>query len=309
LTFLRSGDNLPTVDRAHVQRFEVAWVVLRRSPALVGRKRVATFIVRQNRKMQRAAEAKLVSPGLRAPAGLTRGPEAALLRQMCNLYSITRSQEAMRRLFRIARDLTGNLPPMSAVYPNTLAPVVRSASDGERELVLMRWGFPPPPNVSKAPVTNVRNLKSPYWRGWLKAECRCLVPATSFCEWTDSRPKVTHWFAVDESRPLFAFAGIWRLWTGERKGESGRHQLFAFLTTAANEVVRPIHAEAMPVLLTTAEEWETWLRGSPDEAMALQRPVPNEMLRIVATGEKSDEVAERGQRAIEFNVENGREWD
>jgi putative SOS response-associated peptidase YedK len=62
-------------------------------------------------------------------------------------------------------------------------------------------------------------LKSPYWRGWLKAECRCLVPATSFCEWTDTRPKVTHWFALDESRPLFAFAGIWRLRTGERKGD------------------------------------------------------------------------------------------
>jgi hypothetical protein len=35
--------------------------------------------------------------------------------------------------------------------------------------------------------------------GWLKAEWRCLVPATSFCEWTDSRPKVTHWFAIDET--------------------------------------------------------------------------------------------------------------
>jgi putative SOS response-associated peptidase YedK len=92
------------------------------------------------------------------------------------------------------------------------------------------------------PVTNVRNLKSPYWRGWLKPEWRCLVPATSFCEWTDTRPKVTHWFALDERRPLFAFAGIWRLWTGERKGETGEHRLFAFLTTESNEVVKPIHA-------------------------------------------------------------------
>ncbi len=92
-----------------------------------------------------------------------------------------------------------------------MAPVVRAARDGERELSLMHWGFPPPP-IGNAPVTNVRNLKSPYWRGWLKAEWRCLVPATSFCEWTDSRPKVTHWFALDESRPLFAFAGVWRLW-------------------------------------------------------------------------------------------------
>jgi putative SOS response-associated peptidase YedK len=207
---------------------------------------------------------------------------------MCNLYSVTRSQEAMRRLFRIKRDLTGNLPGLPAIYPDTLAPVVRTARDGERELSMMRWGFPPPPNLGNAPVTNVRNLKSSYWRGWLKAEWRCLVPATSFCEWTDSRPKVTHWFALDESRPLFAFAGIWRLWTGDRKGESGEHQLFAFLTTESNEIVRPIHAKAMPVLLTNPEQWDTWLTGSVEEAIALQRPLPNQMLRIVATGEKND---------------------
>jgi putative SOS response-associated peptidase YedK len=208
---------------------------------------------------------------------------------MCNLYSITRSQEAMRRLFRFGRDLTGNLPPLPAVYPDMMAPIVHTARDGERELSMMRWGFPPPPNLGKALVTNVRNLKSPYWRAWLKAERRCLVLATSFCEWTDSRPKVIHWFALDESRPLlFAFAGIWRLWTGERKAETGEYRLFAFLTTAANDVVRPIHAKAMPVLLTTVEEWDAWLTGSVDEAMALQKPLPNEFLRIVASGEKSD---------------------
>lgn len=101
---------------------------------------------------------------------------------------------------------------------------------------------------------------------------------------------MTHWFALDDSRPLFAFAGIWRLWTGERKGETGEHRLFSFLTTDSNDVVRPIHAKAMPVLLTTDDEWDTWLNGSVNEATALQRPLPNELLRIVATGEKNDRV-------------------
>jgi SOS response associated peptidase (SRAP) len=122
----------------------------------------------------------------------------------------------------------------------------------------------------------------------LKAEWRCLVPATSFCEWTDSRPKVARWFALDESCPLFAFAGIWRLWTGERKGESGEHSLFAFLTTQSNDVARPIHAKAMPVLHTKPEEWDVWLDASVNDAITLQRLLPNEFLRIVAKREKSD---------------------
>ena len=118
------------------------------------------------------------------------------------------------------RDTTGNMPPLPGIFPDMLAPVVRTSRDGERVLEMMRWGFPPPPSAGPQPVTNVRNTASGYWRGWLEPRFRCLVPATSFCEWTDSRPKVTHWFAIDESRPLFAFAGIWRPWTGARGPKS-----------------------------------------------------------------------------------------
>jgi putative SOS response-associated peptidase YedK len=53
--------------------------------------------------------------------------------------------------------------------------------------------------------------------------------------------------------------------------------------------VRPIHAKAMPVLLTTEQEFDTWLDGPVNEAIALQRPLPNELLRIVASGEKRDQ--------------------
>jgi putative SOS response-associated peptidase YedK len=210
---------------------------------------------------------------------------------MCNLYSLTRSQDAIRQLTKAMRDTTGNMPPLPGIFPDTLAPVVRTARDGARELMMMRWGFPPPPNLGTRPVTNVRNVKSPYWRGWLKPEYRCLVPATSFCEWTDAKPKVTHWFALDESRPLFFFAGIWRPWTGDRKGESGEHLFYSFLTCESNDVVRPIHAKAMPVILTSEADREAWLTAAVEEALKLQSSLPNEALRVVATGEKEDKIA------------------
>src|SRR5882672_11038947 len=59
---------------------------------------------------------------------------------MCNLYSITANQAAIIALFRVLNRYVGNLPPMPGVFPDYPAPVVRTA-EGERELILMRWGM------------------------------------------------------------------------------------------------------------------------------------------------------------------------
>jgi putative SOS response-associated peptidase YedK len=201
---------------------------------------------------------------------------------------MTRTRDAIRGLFGVDRDSTANQPKLPAIFPDQLAPVVRLDRDGTRVMDALRWGFPPPPSLGTRPVTNVRNTASPYWRGWLKPEFRCLVPATSFCEYTDSSPKIANWFALSAGRPPFAFAGIWRPWTGTRKGEAGEHRLFAFLTTEPNNLVRPIHAKAMPVVLTEAD-WDVWLTADTPAALRLQQSFPADRLEIVATGPRQDD--------------------
>lgn len=215
---------------------------------------------------------------------------------MCNLYSMTTSQQAIRDFARVMRDGAGNLPPLPGIFPDYAAPIVRQG-DGGRELVMARWGMPSPAFALKgrktdAGVTNVRNTASPHWRRWLGIEHRCVVPLTSFSEHQvlpdGSRPPV--WFALGEDRPLAFFAGIWTRWTSVRKLKEGEttNDLFAFLTTEPNAEVGAIHPKAMPAILTTRQEVDQWLSAPAAEALKLQRPLPDGALVVVARGEKQD---------------------
>jgi putative SOS response-associated peptidase YedK len=109
--------------------------------------------------------------------------------KMCNLYSLTKGQAAIRDWFRASHDRTGNLPLFPGIFPDQMAPIIRNGADGERELVMARWGMPGPPQFGGAPITNIRNVGSPHWRGWLGKQNRCIVPATSFCEYADIKPR------------------------------------------------------------------------------------------------------------------------
>jgi putative SOS response-associated peptidase YedK len=71
----------------------------------------------------------------------------------------------------------------------------------------------------------------------------------------------------------------------------GEHGLFGVLTTEANAIVASIHPKAMPVILTTLEEVDLWLAADAPKALALQRPLPDDAVRIVASGEKEDGIA------------------
>ena len=46
--------------------------------------------------------------------------------------------------------------------------------------------------------------------------------------------------------------------------------------------------KAMPVILTTDEERDVWMRAPWEEASQLQRPLPDAILRIIASGERED---------------------
>jgi putative SOS response-associated peptidase YedK len=236
---------------------------------------------------------------------------------MCNLYSVTKGQAAIIALTRALRDVTGNLPPMPGIFPDYSAPIVRNAPDGVRELSLARWGMPSSQFAQMQATkkraeklqakgktvdfkellrmepdggtTNIRNTDSKHWKRWLGIENRCVVPFTSFSEFNKAEGGDI-WFGFDETRPLACFAGLWTNWTSVRKVKEGEttNDLFAFLTTDPNAEVGAIHPKAMPVILHSADAIEAWMTAPVDEALKLQRPLPDGALRIVAKGKKQD---------------------
>lgn len=193
---------------------------------------------------------------------------------MCNLYTMTATVDEMRRVFGSFTGDTANLPPFDEIYPGKQAPVLRRADAGLK-LEMMSWGFPGPAAAKGRPVTNVRNLDSPFWRSAIAMpERRCIVPVTRFCEWTGevgSKRKV--WFGLrEEAEPVFAFAGIWR------PGEGG--PFMAFLTCAPNATVGAVHPKAMPVMLRPADVGQ-WLDSQREQACALAVPFADADMQVI----------------------------
>lgn len=202
---------------------------------------------------------------------------------MCNLYTNKASVDEVAAYFRAIKPVNTNASA-GDVYPAGIGMVVRE-QDGQRLVESMAWGWPLPQTSKKTgkpikpkPVNNIANLKTFPWRLIApRADRRCLIPLTGFCEAEGEEGRKTRtWFNV-HGQPIFAWAGMW-----DHSDEWG--SWYSGLMTNCNEVVRPVH-NRMPVLLY-ADEWDAWLHGSLDDVVALQsRCFPDELTGIERTSD------------------------
>lgn len=197
---------------------------------------------------------------------------------MCGRFTNKHSWRELHDLYRLT-DARPNFPPRYNIAPTDVVPVVRRRDDGQRELVMLRWGLIPYWAKDEKIVYSTINARAetvadkPAFREAFRRR-RCIVPASGFIEWeTIGKKKLPYHFRRPDNLPL-SLAGLWERWAkGGEPVES-----FTIIVTEANDLVRPMH-DRMPVALND-EDIERWLDPvtSPEELQGMLRPADEDVL-------------------------------
>ena len=186
--------------------------------------------------------------------------------EMCGRYSLIADLGELARRFEFDGDwLTFESAYNVAPTQDVLAVVGGEARRGG----FMRWGLIPHWAKNASIGSRMINARAetvaekPAFRDALRRR-RCLVLADGFYEWQRSGGTKRPMRIIMRSGEPFAFAGLWSLW---RDPDGNRIPSCAIITTAANDLLRPIH-DRMPVILSRGLE-EFWLDGSVEDPGAL----------------------------------------
>ena len=198
---------------------------------------------------------------------------------MCGRFVTNISPEILAKIFRLKE--VPHFEPRYNIAPTQQVWVLRSDGDHNR-LDLMKWGLIPSWSKDPAIASHTINAscetvaEKPAFRHAIKCR-RCIVPAGGFYEWQHFEGHKQPYFIRMLNSGLMGFAGLWEQW----KSAEGEDFLetFTILTTAANELIAPIH-DRMPQILDP-EDFDLWLDPSmhdPEQLLPLYKPYPADRL-------------------------------
>lgn len=176
---------------------------------------------------------------------------------MCGRFAFYSPAEATAALFGVDGALA--VEPRYNIAPTQFVAAVRDDEQGDRELVMLRWGLIP--FWAKDPAIGNRMINAraetvaekPSYRNAFKRR-RCVVLADGFYEWRREGDIKTPYFISLKSGAPFGLAALWESWTDKESGDS--LQTTTLITQQANDFMAPVH-HRMPVILesATADEW------------------------------------------------------
>jgi putative SOS response-associated peptidase YedK len=242
---------------------------------------------------------------------------------VCGRYTSTSAPADLARVFDVDEivqqikvtplPLRYNVAPTQDVYAVATRRPKEDEGPPRRVLGAFRWGLIPYWAKSPAAGNKMINAraegietKNAYKRALVRR--RCIIPADGFYEWqvrqgnakgsAKKKNKLPYIIRHKDGSPL-AFAGLWELW--RPPGQPGAEPIRScvIITTAANDVVAPIH-DRMPVILPP-QAWATWLDPANEDLTSIQArlvPAPSGDFEVFPVGTRVNDVANEGPELV-----------
>ena len=222
---------------------------------------------------------------------------------MCGRFTLRTPASAIAEQFSLLE--VPDLQPRFNIAPTQPVPAVRvdpHLAAPRRQFVFLHWGLVPSwaddPKIGNRMI-NARAetaADKPSFRAAMRRR-RCLIVADGFYEWqTVGKRRQPMYIHLRDGRP-FAFAGLWESWEG---ADHSALESCTILTTAANELVRPIH-DRMPVIVAP-ENYSLWLDPAVQQAepiLPLLRPYPPEEMDAYAVSMRVNSPARDDAACVE----------
>jgi putative SOS response-associated peptidase YedK len=220
---------------------------------------------------------------------------------MCGRYSLAGGDlKQLRARFPIGEGV--EVRRRFNVAPTDEVLAVTTARDGTPRGEELRWGLVPAWSKDSRGAQKLINARAetlaqrPAFRSALE-RFRCLIVADGFYEWRRDEhggKRAFHITRVDHEP--FAFAGLWSVW---HRGEPDEVRSCTIVTTAANDLVAPLH-DRMPVILDRANE-QVWLEhGTPTAVLLdLLRSLPSSETALRPVGPAVNDVRYDGPACLD----------
>jgi len=220
---------------------------------------------------------------------------------MCGRYTSTAAFDELALRFGITIE-SGTKEELTARYnvaPTQLVPIIRASEKGRR-LTMAKWGFRPAwvKSSTLAPINaRAESVATTQLFSAAVRDGRCLIPATGFYEWMPvaGQKRKQPFFVRLKGGGPFGFAGLWT-----PPAAADAPPTCAIITTAANELLAPIH-DRMPVILDPDDE-ALWLDPrpiAPVKVLPCLRPFPSERMEAIPVSALVSSPGNEGPELIE----------
>jgi putative SOS response-associated peptidase YedK len=188
---------------------------------------------------------------------------------MCGRFTQSHNAEAIAQAFNLKE--VPELNPRYNVAPTQMVgTVVKPENTDKRQFKMLYWGLIPSWAKDKKMGSNLINARAetiaekPAFRSAFKRR-RCLVVADGFYEWQHISGKKQPFYIHLPDKQPFGLAGLWEHWESP---EGEIVESCTIITTAANELMQPIH-ERMPVIIHP-QDYDLWLDPNGQKPELLQ---------------------------------------